>query len=59
MKKMKSYEVKGKKTDFLGEKPNNGKLVDRKKFQKKEDKPKKKNWFVSAQDKRDELIGLK
>ena len=57
--KMKSMEVKGKKKDFLGEKVSNKKLADMKRFQKKEEKPKKKNWFVSAQDKRDELIGLR
>ena len=57
--KMKVMDVKTKKKDFLGEKVNNKKLADRKKYQVKEDKPKKKNWFVSAQDKRDELIGLK
>ena len=59
MKKNKVYEVKTKKQDFLGEKVSNKKLADMKRFQKKEEKPKKKNWFVSAQDKRDELIGLK
>ena len=57
--KMKVMDVKTKKKDFLGEKVNNKKLADRKKYQVKEDKPKKKNWFVSAQDRRDELIGLK
>ena len=57
--KMKVMDVKTKKKDFLGEKVNNKKLADRKKYQVKEDKVRKKNWFTSAQDKRDELIGLK